>query len=83
MDLCEDCRRNQATLGCLLCRKNLCGDCYERHMLTISADMDEGFAGFSPAQTQTDQDIVCEVCGAIVESEKEDEHLFEVHGISI
>jgi hypothetical protein len=52
-------------------------------MLAISADMDEGFAGFNHGQTQTDEDIVCEICGAKVESEKEDEHLFEVHGIPI
>ena len=83
MDICEDCRRKQASVGCLLCRKNLCNDCYERHMLTISADMDEGFAGFNQAQMATDQDIVCEICGARVESEKEDEHLYEVHGIPI
>ncbi len=52
-------------------------------MLRISADMDEGFAGFEQEQMDDDQPIACEVCGLRVESEKKDEHLFEVHGISI
>jgi hypothetical protein len=52
-------------------------------MQRISDDMDEGFAGFEREMTPNDQPIVCEICGAEVESEKKDQHLFEAHGISI
>ena len=45
--------------------------------------MDEGFAGLDQHYEASDENIVCEVCGASVESAKEDEHLFEVHGIPI
>ena len=50
---------------------------YEDYMLRISADMDEGFAGFEPDPRTDDQLVVCEICGMRVESEKKDEHLFE------
>ncbi len=83
MVICENCRKREATVGCLLCRRNLCNECYEEHMERISGDMDEGFAGFENETSPGDQPIVCEVCGAEVESEKKDEHLFEAHGISI
>jgi len=81
--LCEDCRKREASVGCLLCRKNLCADCYDKHMLAISADMNEGFAGFEYDRARDDQPIVCEVCGMEIASEQKDEHLFEQHGISI
>ena len=82
---CEVCRTKQASVGCLLCRRNLCRDCFEEHMLRISADMDEGFEGLrKEVETSiVDQLVVCEVCGISVESEKKDEHLYSEHGISI
>jgi hypothetical protein len=81
--VCENCRKREASVGCILCRRNLCSECYEDHMLRISADMDEGFAGMGREAPAEDQLIVCEVCGAAVESEKKDDHLFGVHGVSI
>ena len=83
MVVCENCRKREATVGCILCRRNLCGECYDDHMLRVSGDMDEGFAGMEREATGEDQQVVCEVCGAAVESAKKDDHLFEVHGISI
>jgi hypothetical protein len=44
-ETCEGCLTNHATLGCLMCRRNLCSDCFEKDMLTLSDDMEEGFAG--------------------------------------
>jgi hypothetical protein len=61
----------------------MCDECFEDHMLRISADMDEGFAGFEHDQVPDDQTILCEACGMRVESGKKDEHLYEVHGIAI
>jgi hypothetical protein len=52
-------------------------------MTRISADMDEGFAGTAQDEVIGDQAIVCEICGQRVESHDKDEHLFEVHGITI
>ncbi|MDA4131772.1 MAG: hypothetical protein OK454_01425 [Thaumarchaeota archaeon] len=49
----------------------------------MSADMDEGFSGLYHDPAPDDQALVCEVCGMRVESEKKDEHLFEVHGVSV
>ena len=83
MGLCEDCGRNEASVGCLLCRRNLCDGCFEGHMSRIADDMDEGFAPVGREQDVADQPIVCEICGLSVESQKKDEHLFEVHGITI
>ena len=83
MSTCEVCRRKEASVGCLLCRRNMCNDCFEEHMLRISADMDEGFEGFKQETVIDDQSIVCEICGVSVESEKKDEHLYSEHGISI
>jgi len=80
---CENCRKREAALGCLLCRRNLCYECYDEHMLRISGDMDEGFAGLEAEPRSSDQPVVCEICGLAIESERKDEHLFEVHGISI
>lgn len=42
--ICEKCGKGEASVGCLLCRRSLCDDCFDRHILEISADMDEGFA---------------------------------------
>ena len=83
MVVCENCRRREASVGCILCRRNLCSECYEDHMLSISADMDEGFAGMVREAAGEDQPVICEVCGEAVESAKKDDHLFEVHGMSI
>lgn len=83
MVICENCRKREASVGCLLCRRNLCNECYDDHMLRISADMDEGFAGYEPEPAQDDQLVACEICGLRIESEKKDEHLYEVHGMSI
>jgi hypothetical protein len=81
--ICENCRKREASVGCLLCRRNLCSECFDDHMLRISADMDEGFAGLEPEPVQDDQLVACEICGVRIESAKKDEHLYEVHGISI
>jgi hypothetical protein len=81
--ICQSCRKRQADLGCLLCRRDLCNQCFEEHMLRISADMDEGFSGLGHDPSPDDQAIVCEVCGIRVESEKKDEHLYAQHGISV
>lgn len=67
----------------MLCRRNMCNDCFEEHMLRISADMDEGFQWFNQETVIDDQIVLCEICGVSVESEKKDEHLFSEHGISI
>ena len=83
MSTCEACRRKQASVGCLLCRRDLCNGCFEEHMLRISADMDEGFAGATEEEVVHDQPVVCEVCGQRVESKDKDDHLFEAHGITI
>lgn len=82
MGICEVCRTKEASVGCLLCRRNLCNGCFEEHMLRISADMDEGFKSGTETSS-ADQPIICEVCGVSVESEKKDEHLYSEHGISI
>ena len=81
--VCENCRKREATVGCLLCRRNLCSECYDDHMQRLSADMDEGFAGLEHDPAPDDQLVVCEICGMRVDSEKKDEHLYEVHGMSI
>jgi len=83
MVICENCRKREASVGCLLCRRNLCNECYDEHMLRISADMDEGFAGLEHDPATDDQLVVCEICGMRFESEKKDEHLYEAHGMSI
>lgn len=83
MVVCENCKEREASLGCLLCRRNLCAVCFEDHELKISAEIDEGFAASETEELAEDQTVVCEICGIRVESEKEDEHLFEVHGVSI
>ena len=80
---CQSCRKRQAVLGCVLCRRDMCNQCFEEHMLSISADMDEGFSALGHDLSPHDQDIVCEVCGIRVESEKKDEHLYAQHGISV
>lgn len=80
---CEVCRRKQASVGCLVCRRDMCNDCFEEHMLRMSADMDEGFEGFKQENAVEDQPIVCEICGVSVESEEKDDHLYSEHGISI
>jgi hypothetical protein len=61
----------------------MCNDCFEEHMLRVSADVDEGFEGLRQETAVDDQSIVCEICGIAVESEKKDEHLYSEHGISI
>jgi hypothetical protein len=66
----------------VLCRRDLCTDCFERHMLRVSADMDEGFSGLG-SDPGTDDTIVCEVCGGSFESAKMDDHLFADHGITM
>jgi hypothetical protein len=76
------CGKKEAQVGCVRCRRNLCNDCFEKHMLRISADMDEGFSGLN-GDPGTDDTIVCEVCGAGVESAKMDDHLFAEHGITM
>jgi hypothetical protein len=81
--ICQSCRKRQAALGCLLCRRDMCHECFEEHMLRISADMDEGFSGLGHDPDPDDQAIVCEVCGIRVETEKKDEHLYAQHGISV
>jgi hypothetical protein len=81
--LCQSCRKRQADLGCVLCRRDMCRECFEEHMLRISAGMDEGFSALGHDPAPDDQDLLCEVCGMRVESEKKDEHLFEQHGISV
>ena len=80
---CENCRKREASVGCLLCRRNLCNDCYEEHMKRLTASMDEGFAGMAQDEVVGDEPVMCEICGQRVESQEKDEHLFEVHGISI
>lgn len=81
--LCQSCRKRQADLGCLLCRRDMCNQCFEEHALRISADTDEGFPGLGHDPNPDDQALVCEVCGMRVESEKKDEHLYEQHGMSV
>jgi hypothetical protein len=81
--ICQLCQKKEADLGCLLCRRDLCNQCFEEHMLRISADMDEGFSGLGQDPNPDDQAVVCEVCGIRVESEKKDEHLYAQHGISV
>lgn len=83
MAVCENCKKNEASVCCLLCRRNLCGACFEEHSLEISSGMDEGFASSETEELAEDQTVVCEVCGLRVESGKEDEHLFEAHGVSV
>lgn len=61
----------------------MCNDCFEKHILSISADMDEGFAGFKRDRMLNDQLITCEICGMEIASEKKDAHLYSEHGISI
>jgi hypothetical protein len=72
----------EATVGCTLCRRNLCEHCFEGHEAKMQAEMEEGFSVTGQTEYASDQPIVCELCGISVESAKKEEHLFEVHGIS-
>jgi len=81
--VCENCRKREAGVGCLLCRRNLCNQCYDGHMQRLTASMDEGFSGTATDEVAGDQPIVCEICGQRIESQEKDEHLLEVHGITI
>jgi hypothetical protein len=83
MGICQSCGKKQANAGCLLCRRDMCDECFEDHMVRINADVDEGFSGLNSDPSPNDQPIVCEVCGMRVESEKKDEHLYEEHGIPV
>ncbi len=83
MAVCENCRKREATLACLLCRRSLCNQCFDAHILPLTDDMDEGFAGATEEEVVNDQPVVCEVCGQRVESKDKDDHLFEAHGITI
>lgn len=81
MVACEECRKRAATVGCVVCRRNLCGRCFDEHASRISADMDEGFSGMGSPERVEDQLLVCEVCGISILSAEKDDHLFEVHGV--
>jgi len=50
-------------------------------MLPTTADMDEGFPALNSQAEINDQPIVCQTCGARVDSAKMDEHLYAEHGI--
>jgi hypothetical protein len=50
-------------------------------MLRTAAYMDEGFPALSSQSELDDQPIVCQTCGARVESAKMDGHLYAEHGI--
>jgi hypothetical protein len=78
---CQSCGKKQAAFGCLLCRRNLCTECFERHMLRTTSDMDEGFPALSDQPELDDQPIVCQTCGARVDSARMDEHLYTEHGM--
>ncbi|MDA4117245.1 MAG: hypothetical protein OK455_02755 [Thaumarchaeota archaeon] len=43
--------------------------------------MDEGFMVTSARLATDVQPVVCDVCDALVESEKKDRHLYAEHGI--
>jgi hypothetical protein len=49
-------------------------------MLRTTADMDEGYPALSAQAELDDQPIVCQACGARIESGKMDEHLYAEHG---
>jgi hypothetical protein len=78
--VCQLCGKKKAEIGCLLCRRDLCDDCFERHMLPTTADMDEGFPALSSQPELDDQPIVCQTCGARVDSAKMDDHIYAEHG---
>lgn len=82
MVTCQICGKAEVSVGCVLCRRNLCDRCFDEHIDKISADMDEGFAAVDQGMDEDDQPVVCDHCGLRLESAKMDEHLFEVHGIS-
>jgi hypothetical protein len=50
-------------------------------MLRTTSDMDEGFPALSDQPELDDQPIVCQTCGARVDSARMDEHLYTEHGM--